>query len=230
MCTCKSCDVNPDKCYRSSQLAPLVHTDEISQQVYHFSVSGVSVPQEASTKPAANVYYGVESDDSEGMCLCVCVCVCVCALMFPVRFTFTHTPPPTGNIEWEAAEPTLFPRSLLPLIRFVIMSLTPHYSSPTSSQPHTSTSSQEDEEYTCSDIVELARNIVWTCMVEDARLFFRPLLNQFNRLYKLITDKNCKSSQVDQLLVSSQREAAHHMIVKCMYTHLCIQSENCCVG
>ena len=82
------------------------------QQVYHFSVSGVSVPQEASTKPAANVYYGVESDDSEGMCLCVCVCVCVCALMFPVRFTFTHTPPPTGNIEWEAAEPTLFPRSL----------------------------------------------------------------------------------------------------------------------
>ena len=40
-------------------------------------------------------------------------------------------------------------------------------------------------------------------MVEDPRLFFRPLLNQFNKLYQLVSsDKKSRTHQVDLLLVS----------------------------
>ena len=103
----------------------------------------------------------------------------------------------SGNIEyWEAVEPTLFPHSLFPLIRFVVMSLSHKDKRHTSQSPQHHSPSQDDSSL---NISELARQVVWTCMVEDPRLFFRTLLNQFN---KLVMDPKCKSSQVDQLLVS----------------------------
>ena len=53
-------------------------------------------------------------------------------------------------------------------------------------------------------VSELARQAVWVCMVEDPRLFFTPLLNQFNQLHKTIGSKKSKNAdhQVDSLLVS----------------------------
>ena len=52
-------------------------------------------------------------------------------------------------------------------------------------------------------VSELARQAVWVCMVEDPRLFFTPLLNQFNQLHKTISSKKSKNAdhQVDSLLV-----------------------------
>lgn len=114
--------------------------------------------------------------------------------------------PSPGNIEyWEAVEPTLFPRSLFPLVRFVIMSLShkgaKHHSpcSPQHHGPSSSSSAPSEDDHFSLDVSELARQVVWTCMVEDPRLFLRTLLNQFNRL---VMDPKCKSSQMDTLLVS----------------------------
>ena len=109
-----------------------------------------------------------------------------------------------GNIEyWEAVEPTLFPRSLFPLVRFVIMSLSSKPAKrPPSHSPlhHDSPLAPLRDDPSSLDVSELARQVVWNCMVEDPRLFLRSLLNQFN---KLVMDTKCKSSQIDMLLVSS---------------------------
>lgn len=75
---------------------------------------------------------------------------CTCTLFLSRSYFFsTSLPssllscPTTGNIninQWEAVEPTLFPPSLLPLINFVISSLTPH-SRHTFTKAHSSSSS-----------------------------------------------------------------------------------------
>ena len=80
----------------------MVHGEEITEKVETFNVSGVSMPQEASSKPA-NVYLGFESEEQDGryneivifnprrmvsegyrshlVCVSVCahVCLSVCA-------------------------------------------------------------------------------------------------------------------------------------------------------
>ena len=66
VCTGTTCDDNPDKCFRPTRLAPVLHPGDISKRVNTYCVSGVSVPHEASSKPA-NVYYGVGSEDSTGV-------------------------------------------------------------------------------------------------------------------------------------------------------------------
>lgn len=82
------------------------------------------------------------------------------------------------------------------------MALSPKHSKrpPTSQSPqhHSSSSLPEEAEPSPLNVTELARQVVWTCMVEDPQLFFRTLLNQFN---KLVTEPASKSSHVDQLLV-----------------------------
>ena len=65
VCTNKSCDLNPAKCYHHTRLAQIVHGEEITEKVQTFNVSGVSMPQEASSKPA-NVYLGFESEEQDG--------------------------------------------------------------------------------------------------------------------------------------------------------------------
>ena len=91
ICTGKSCGLHPDKCYKPTRLAPVLHRDEVSEQVKPYSISGVSITQEASSKPA-NVFLGISGDDaaSTGECVCACVvcvrvcvhvCVCVCVCM-----------------------------------------------------------------------------------------------------------------------------------------------------
>lgn len=103
----------------------------------------------------------------------------------------------TGNIEWEAVKTNLFPHSLLPLIRFLIMSLqVPPPSTSTPSQPHSSTPSQLDTS-------ELAAQVVWQCMLEDEYLFFQPLLDEFNKVYSLIKeDPNKPATAIEKILVS----------------------------
>lgn len=92
-----------------------------------------------------------------------------------------------GNIEkWEAVKTTLFPHSLLPLIRFLIASLIS-----TPSHPHTLTQ---------LDVSELARSVVWQCMLEDEYLFFQPLLDQFNKLYLFVKDNS--TTDIEKVLVS----------------------------
>ena len=66
VCTNRTCKENPDKCFQPTQLAPIIHPDDISKKVDTHSVSGVSVPQEASSKPTS-VYHGVGSTDSTGV-------------------------------------------------------------------------------------------------------------------------------------------------------------------
>ncbi len=99
-----------------------------------------------------------------------------------------------GNIEkWEAVKTTLFPNSLLPLIRFLISLLTT-----TSSQP---TAPSQDTQL---DMSELARGVVWQCMLEDEYLFFQPLLDQFNKLYIFIKEESSRSAtDIEKILVSS---------------------------
>ena len=135
-------------------------------------------------------------------------------------------PPCVGNIEyWEAVEPTLFPHSLFPLTRFVVMSLSPprhkrpgpplHPQGPGGPfQQATPLSSQENYDSSSIGISELARQVVWDCMVEDPRLFFRTLLNQFNRL---AADPKCKSSHLDQLLVSAHKLCMYIDIFSCKF-------------
>ena len=57
---------------------------------------------------------------------------------------------------------------------------------------------------------ELARQVVWQCMLEDEYLFFQPLLDQFNKLYSYIKeDSHTKSAEIDKLMVRhscSQRQ------------------------
>lgn len=65
MCTNKTCVENPNLCYRSTQHIAVVHAEEITEAVQDYTVSGVSVLQEASSKPA-NVYLGIGSDDDMG--------------------------------------------------------------------------------------------------------------------------------------------------------------------
>ncbi len=108
-------------------------------------------------------------------------------------------PPSLGPREWEAVDSTLFPNSLLPLIKFLLSSLIPG-----SSPSPTPSSSSDPFEYPHQpqlDRNELARQVVWACMVEEPRLFFRPLLNQFNKIYILISDKKNKSSNKEHLMV-----------------------------
>ena len=53
---------------------------------------------------------------------------------------------------------------------------------------------------------ELAAQAVWQCMVEDPRLLFRPLLNQFNKLYQDISDKKTATSQTKFLNTLVQQQ------------------------
>ena len=89
----------------------------------------------------------------------------------------------------EAVDPTLFPRTLLPLIKFLLASLHP-------SSPHGAKDPQEH-----LDRSELARQVVWACMVEDPRLFLRPLFNQFSMLHSTSSEKN-KHSNIEHLMVN----------------------------
>lgn len=70
VCTSKSCDSNPAKCYRHTHLAEVVHGSDITEKVENFTVSGVSMPQEASSKPT-NLFLGIESEDQDGMSVCM---------------------------------------------------------------------------------------------------------------------------------------------------------------
>ena len=47
---------------------PVVHGDEVTKMVQDFDVTGVSLVQEASNKPA-NVFIGIEADDDTGQLL-----------------------------------------------------------------------------------------------------------------------------------------------------------------
>ena len=74
VCTNKSCDFNPAKCYRHTRLAQIFHSDEITEKVQNFNVSGVSMAQEASSKPAS-LYLGFESEEQDGMLVTLFLCV-----------------------------------------------------------------------------------------------------------------------------------------------------------
>lgn len=67
VCTSKTCDKNPEKCYRPTKTAPVVHVEEISEKVHGYSVSGVSVPQETGVQSDNVVYRGFESEDAAGI-------------------------------------------------------------------------------------------------------------------------------------------------------------------
>lgn len=105
----------------------------------------------------------------------------------------------SGPREWEAVDCTLFPRSLLPLIKFLLMSLVPLPSTPTDA-PNPSISDPSENPHHLNNSA-LARQVVWACMVEDPRLFFRPLFNRFNRLYMAVSDQKSKRSHVEYLMV-----------------------------
>lgn len=81
VCTNKSCDTNPGKCYRPTRLAQVIHGHEITEKVQNFNVSGVSMPQEASSKPT-NLYLGIESEEQDGRFVSFCACVSVFKLLF----------------------------------------------------------------------------------------------------------------------------------------------------
>ena len=110
----------------------------------------------------------------------------------------------TGSREWEAVDPTLFPCSLLPLIKFVIGSLVPSFhTSPPPSSSSSSAKNTSDSTQQQLNKSELARQVVWACMIEDPRLFFRPLLNRFSKLYMSISSKKKKMEKrsMEHLLV-----------------------------
>ncbi len=67
LCPGNACADNPDKCFRPTHLAPILHEGDISLETRPYMVSGVSVTQEASNKPD-NVYhwYGDVSEDATG--------------------------------------------------------------------------------------------------------------------------------------------------------------------
>ncbi len=84
MCSNKTCAENPNLCYRSTQHITVIHSDEITAAVKDYSVSGVCLSQEASSKPA-NVFLGIGADDDIGESIkaymgCTCllyVCISV---------------------------------------------------------------------------------------------------------------------------------------------------------
>ena len=52
-------------------------------------------------------------------------------------------------------------------------------------------------------------------MLEDGYLFFRPLLNQFNPLYKIISeDKKKSSADIEKLLVNNIIFVLLHILTK----------------
>ncbi len=62
VCTNKTCADDPNRCYRATQHISVIHSDEITEAVKDYTVSGVCLLQEASSKPA-NVFLGTTSDD-----------------------------------------------------------------------------------------------------------------------------------------------------------------------
>lgn len=134
VCISRTCGDHPDKCYRPTKLAPVVHADDISDKVHGYSVSGASVVQETGVKSDNVVYRGFESEDA------------------------------AGAREYEAVDRTLFPHSLLPMIKFLIMSLIP------SNSPSPSAEDPFRDPRVLLDKSALARQVVWACMVEDPRL------------------------------------------------------------
>ncbi len=72
VCTNKTCADNPNLCYRSTQHITIVHGDEITAAVKDYTVSGVCLLQEASSKPA-NVFLGIgTSSDDIGKSIMYC--------------------------------------------------------------------------------------------------------------------------------------------------------------
>lgn len=67
VCTSKTCGNNPEKCYHSTKLARVVHSEDISEKVHGYSVSGVSVVQETGIQSDNVVYRGFEIDDAAGV-------------------------------------------------------------------------------------------------------------------------------------------------------------------
>ena len=99
VCTNKSCDSNPAKCYRHTHLAEIVHSDEISEKVENFVVSGVSMPQEASSKPT-NLFLGIESEEQDGMSVCLTrtchmteysTCTCMYRYMYMYMYRYMYS-------------------------------------------------------------------------------------------------------------------------------------------
>ena len=108
-----------------------------------------------------------------------------------------------GAREFEAVDPTLFPHSLLPLIKFLLYSLVPRHSdaTPTSKTTPSSDHTHSNGSVDLLECSELARQVVWACMVEDPRLFFRPLLHKFNKIY-MLGQENKRS--LESLMVRGQ--------------------------
>lgn len=69
VCTNKTCKENPNLCYRATRHVPVIHGEEVTKKVQYFDVTGVSLVQEASNKPA-NVFVGIEADDDTGNIVC----------------------------------------------------------------------------------------------------------------------------------------------------------------
>lgn len=111
--------------------------------------------------------------------------------------------PHAGAHEWEAVDTTLFPHSLLPLVKFLLSSLVRPFVNPSSSSSQATPT--EHSAGVQLEGSELARQVVWACMVDDPRLFFRPLLNRFNKLYMIVSDKKQKKSNIEFLIVSCLR-------------------------
>ena len=79
---CKSKPSPPHPLLHAHRLAPLKHRQDISDAVRDFSVSGLSLSQEADSKPTS-VYYGVGNEDNAGILgVPVCVRVRACVVTF----------------------------------------------------------------------------------------------------------------------------------------------------